>query len=222
MRIAAAASVVILFRKEGGALLSSGFPEVKSRGRSNADMKIKQGMNPASRRKLSESGFSLIELLIVVAIILIVAGIAIPSLLHARIAANEAAAGQTVRTITSAAIAYSSTWQNGYPPTLATLGGPASSAATCIAAGLLDPVIASVPNQKAGFVFAYTAVGAAVTAPPGCVAGANAYLVTATPVAEYLTGIRSFCSDEPGVIHYDASGFLAGSQAACEALPSLQ
>ena len=66
-----------------------------------------------------------------VAIILVIAAIAIPQLLRARIAADEAAAGETVRTVTTAAMAYSSTWGNGFPPGLATLGGhPAERRAT--------------------------------------------------------------------------------------------
>jgi type IV pilus assembly protein PilA len=170
-----------------------------------------------------QRGFSLIELLVVVAIILIIAAIAIPSLLNSRIAANEAAAAVTVRTITTAAMTYSSTYGNGFPPTLDTLGGPPAGPATCNQAILLDQIITVAPNQKSGFAFAYTAVGPPVTAPVGCgLPGSDAYLVTGTPVTENLTGIRSFCSDEPGTIHYDTTGTTATTQAACEALPALQ
>lgn len=169
------------------------------------------------------NGFSLIELLIVVAIILIIAAIAIPQLLRARIAANEAAAAETVRTITTASMAYSSTWGNGFPPQLSTLGGAGGAVSTCDAANLMDPIIANAPSQKSGFAYAYTAVGAPVTAVMGCSApGSNAYLITATPITEFVTGVRSFCSDEPGVIHYDTTGATASSQPQCEALPPLQ
>jgi prepilin-type N-terminal cleavage/methylation domain-containing protein len=191
-------------------------------------MRIERKYNPAlspSRKNRSNDsrGFSLIELLIVVAIILIIAAIAIPNLLNARIAANEAAAAQTVRTVTTASMSYSSTYGNGFPPSLAALGGPSGGSATCDQSVLMDPVITSPPNQKTGFTFAFTPVGAPVTAPPGCSApGTNGYLITATPMVEHVTGIRSFCSDEPGTIHFDTTGNTAGTQSVCEALPALQ
>jgi prepilin-type N-terminal cleavage/methylation domain-containing protein len=188
-----------------------------------AEKSAEKTFNPKARTSRQALGFSLIELLVVVAIILIIAAIAIPNLLNARMAANEAAAAETVRTITTASMAYSSTYQNGFPPALAALGGPAAGPATCDQAILMDPVITTAPNQKSGYAFDYTPVGAPVTAPPGCSAGgANGYLVTAIPVSHEVTGIRSFCSDEPGTIHVDTSGALPGSQAACEGLPILQ
>jgi type IV pilus assembly protein PilA len=167
-------------------------------------------------------GFSVIELLVVVAIILIIASLAIPQLMRARIAANEAAAGEAVRTITTASVAYSSMWGNGYPPALAALGG-SGSGATCNSANLIDPVVASAPNQKSGFSFAYLAVGAAVIPPASCAsAGTNSYLLIASPILNGISGIRSFCADEAGTIHYDTTGAKPLTQAACEALPQLQ
>ncbi|MBZ5695014.1 MAG: prepilin-type N-terminal cleavage/methylation domain-containing protein [Acidobacteriia bacterium] len=174
-----------------------------------------------NNQRRRQQGFSLIELLIVVAIILIIAAIAVPNLLRARISANEAAAASGVRTVTTAAMSYSSTYGNGYPPDMATMGG--AGVANCNQAILLDPLMTNPPNQEEGFIYGYTAVGAPVTAPAGCAApGASGYLVTATPASPGVTGVRSFCSYQPGVIHFDNNGATAASQAACEALPPLQ
>lgn len=179
-------------------------------------------------RQLSEGrvvrkarGFSLIELLIVVAIILIIAGIAIPSYLRSRLVANEAGAATSLRAMTTAATVYNSTWDNGYPPNLAALGGTAL-AATCNQAELLDTLMTTAPFQKGGYAYGYNGVGITVTAPPGCGApGYYSYLATATPAIVGTTGQRSFCSTVPGVIHFDPTGVTAASQAACDALPTL-
>jgi type IV pilus assembly protein PilA len=168
----------------------------------------------------SESGFSLIELLIVVAIILIIAAIAIPNFIRSRMAANEAAAVENVRTITTASVVYSSTWGNGYPPSLPTLGGSGTTA-TCDLANLVDPVIATAPFTKSGYVLGYTGTEGLAPLGGGCgSAGFLGYLVTAVPQSAY-SGTRSFCSDEAGVLHYNTAGTVAASEAACDALPSL-
>jgi type IV pilus assembly protein PilA len=166
-------------------------------------------------------GFTLIELLIVVAIILVIVAIAIPSFLRARIAANETAAAENVRTIVTASVAYNSTWANGYPPSLAALGGPSASASTCDAANLIDPVLAA--GQKSSYTFTYTGQSGPVVAASGCSApGYNGFLVSATPLVLGVTGGRSFCSDTPGIIHVDITGTTAASIASCDALPGLQ
>ncbi len=155
-----------------------------------------------------QKGFSLIELLIVVAIILIIAAIAIPNLLHARMAANEASAVQSVKTINTVEISYSAAYPMvGYAPSLASLGGMSPCTPSSNNACLIDSGLAS--GTKAGYSF--TAVGAG--GPP-----ATQYYATAVPVTVNRTGIRSFCSFEDAVIRVQPTGAAIPSEAACEAL----
>jgi prepilin-type N-terminal cleavage/methylation domain-containing protein len=167
-----------------------------------------------------QKGFSLIELLIVVAIILIIAAIAIPNLLRSKIAANEASAVATLRTMNTAAQTYSSTWGNGYPPTQASMGGAAGAAATCNAAQVIDAVLAVPGVAKSGFNITYSPQGAAnpVTAPGCAAAGFQQFLIAAIPVTVGTTGQRSFCTNESGVIRADPTGAAIGTAAACLAL----
>ena len=154
-----------------------------------------------------QKGFSLIELLIVVAIILIIAAIAIPNLLRSRMAANEASAVGSIRTMNTAAISYNSTYGNGFPATIAQIGTTGSAAVSCNNAELIDSVLTG--GTKSGYTFQILAGAVAVPAPPtGCTTAGNSdgYGAIATPVTVGTTGQRSFCSDASGVIRYDATG----------------
>jgi len=150
-----------------------------------------------------QKGFSLIELLIVVAIILIIAAIAIPNLLRSRMAANEASAVGSVRTINTAEVTYSSTWGLGYAAALSNL---ASSTGTCTASStqacLVDPVLGA--GAKSGYTFA--AVGNSSVG--GMLQG---FEVNATPATVGTTGTRAFCADQSGVIRYNTTGSAIGT-----------
>jgi len=156
-------------------------------------------------------GFSLIELLIVVAIILIIAAIAIPNLLRARMAANESSAVASIRTINTAEITYSSTYPTvGFAGTLAVLGGVAPCTPTSTTACLIDSVLAG--GVKSGYNFV---VGGGASTPN------TTYYATAIPVTLNQTGTRSFCSFEDAVIRVQPTGAAIGSEAACQALSPL-
>ncbi len=168
-----------------------------------------------------QKGFSLIELLIVVAIILIIAAIAIPNLLRARIAANESSAVSSIRTVNTAEVTYNSTYPTtGYAAALANLGGSAAQCATPgpATACLIDNVLAQngnpAGNGKSGYLFAATGGGA--------VGGVNTnYYATGTPITVNQTGIRSFCAYEDAVVRVDPTGAVAGGRGACQALNPL-
>jgi len=140
-------------------------------------------------------GFSLLELLIVVAVILIIAAIAIPNLLRSKISANEASAVGSLRTLNSACVNYSTIWGIGFPVGLANLG-PAKSA-TASSADLIDSLLAG--GTKSGYAFIYVA-----GAPSG--GKVSTYSISANPVAFNRTGTRYFFSDQTGVIRFSRIG----------------
>jgi type IV pilus assembly protein PilA len=156
-----------------------------------------------------QQGFSLIELLIVVAIILIIAAIAIPNLLRAKMAANESSAVASVRTINTAEITYQSSYPTvGYATTLAALGPNANPCTPSSVNGcLIDSVLSG--GIKSGYNFAAAGSGG----PP-----AVQYYASATPMVVNQTGIRSFCSFEDAVVRVQPSGGGISSEAACQTL----
>jgi len=150
--------------------------------------------------KKNQKGFSLIELLIVVAIILIIAAIAIPNLLRSRMAANEASAVGSIRSINTAAVTYSSTYPSvGYPSNLAVLA-PAASA-TSAAADLIDSVLSG--GTKSGYQFAVVANGSGTPL--------TGYSVNGDPVSPNTSGTRGFYSDQSGVIRYNSAAGASSS-----------
>jgi prepilin-type N-terminal cleavage/methylation domain-containing protein len=142
-----------------------------------------------------QAGFSLIELLIVVAIILIIAAIAIPNLIAARMAANEASAVQSLRTIQSSETAYATTYPTaGFSATLANLGDGGSN--PCVAstaqACLIDPILAS--GKKSGYIITWLGDGLTPSV---------SYNINADPIVRGSSGRRSFFTNYPGVIRYN-------------------
>ncbi|MFY9647334.1 MAG: prepilin-type N-terminal cleavage/methylation domain-containing protein [Terriglobales bacterium] len=146
-----------------------------------------------------QKGFSLIELLIVVAIILIIASMAIPNLLRARMSANEASAVGAVRTLNTAQISYNSAYPDiGYAATLGALGGTSCSPPNATSACLIDTQLAS--GTKNGYSFSLSGV----TGTP-----AASYEIIAAPTVPNQTGVRFFCSFADAVVRSAVSAISA-------------
>ena len=160
-----------------------------------------------------QKGFSLIELLIVVAIILIIAAIAIPNLMRARMAANDSSGAASERTIVTGEIGYFAAYPTvGYPLTLASLGGAAPCTPLPASGCLIDNNLATngAGNGKSGYNFAAAGIGAVP---------ANTFLTTGTPISA-TTGSKAYCATEDGVVRTQAPGTitLVGGYAACQLL----
>ncbi len=142
-----------------------------------------------------QKGFSLIELLIVVAIILIIAAIAIPNLLRARIAANESSAVASIRTLNTGQISYYSAYPTvGFAGTLGALAGTSCAPPTSAGACLIDTQLAS--GSKSGYNFALSGVSGTP---------ASTYQVIASPLAVNQSGTRYFCSFADAVVRASAA-----------------
>jgi prepilin-type N-terminal cleavage/methylation domain-containing protein len=155
-----------------------------------------------------QKGFSLIELLIVVAIILVIAAIAIPNLLRSRIAANEASAVGSLRTINTAEITYVTTYPaSGYSPDLPSLAGSACTSPTSAGACLIDATLGAATTAttgKSGYYFTYAA-------------NANVgYTLNGTPAHIGSTGVKQFYTDGTAVIHFNSGSAASATSPAIQ------
>jgi len=155
--------------------------------------RMRETHNEGKIEMRKQKGFSLIELLIVVAIILIIAAIAIPNLLRARMAANESSAVGSIRTLNTAQVTYETAYPTvGFATTMAQLGSPAGTCTASSASGcLIDSVLTA--GTKSGYTFAAGAGSGAGTPQP-------TYDVYGNPQTANQTGVRSFCSFEDAVV----------------------
>ena len=150
----------------------------------------------------NDHGFSLIELLVVVAVILIIAAIAIPNLIRARIAANESSAVSSIRTLMTAEAAYNTAYPTVGYTGLTNLGGPAPCTPDSTTACLIDSVLTLGTKN----VYFFNAAGNTPAA------GVNtSFVIGAAPYAPNVSGVRRFCGSNDNVIHYDLNVGLSAA-----------
>jgi len=157
--------------------------------------------NSARFHHQASAGFSLIELLIVVAIILIIAAIAIPNFIRSKIAANEAATVANMRNICTAEIAYTTAYSIGFSATLLDLGGTGIPSST--SAGLIDDILAN--GVKSGYQYTYTPTF------PDPNGQFQSFTLNTQPQNPGSTGQRYFYTDQSGVIRQNISAIATSA-----------
>jgi type IV pilus assembly protein PilA len=155
-----------------------------------------RGMTRNTRKPRKTPGFSLIELLIVVSVILIIAAIAIPNFMRSKMRANETSAVSSLRSVTTAEVVYSTIYGIGYSPTLAALGGT-NVIVDQTSAGLIDSVLSS--GAKSGYKFTYAA--------PSSDANGNilTYTVNADPAIVGTSGDIHYYVDQTSILRENPS-----------------
>jgi type IV pilus assembly protein PilA len=158
-----------------------------------------------TRSTLQSAGFTLVELLIVVAVIGIVSAISVPAMLRARRTGNEASAIGSLRALNSAQTSYAAAAaKGGFSPTLATLAAACPGSAV----GFISPDLSTDPSVKSGYTITMAASASSSPGPNDCngVPSETAYYVTAVPVSAGLSGLRGFASTGAGTIFFDQLG----------------